>query len=152
MSDLLRVSINQKDNDLVTIEEELLLVKDYLELEKIRYENRLEYTFVVKPFSDLYKIPKFSIQLLVENAIKHGIDKYVDGGLIEIVVNDHKNFIDVSVKNPGKLIKNQSKGIGIDNLKKRLLIQFSGKANLFIKEESNNIVIATIQIPKDQNE
>jgi len=148
LSDLLRLSLNQNDNNLITIEEELFLVKDYLELEKIRYEDRLDNAFVVNASCNLYRVPKFSIQLLVENAIKHGIDKSIDGGLIEVIVSVTNDFIEIKVKNPGKINKNQPKGIGLENLKKRLLIQFNGNTTLTIQEESKNIVVATIQIPK----
>ncbi len=148
LSDLLRFSLNRKDSELITVEEELLLVNDYLELEKIRYENRLSFAFDISESSKVQKVPKFSIQLLVENAIKHGIDKFRKGGEIDITVLDDDNFITINVENPGTITENVSKGIGLENLKKRLLIQFNGDANFSIQQKSINLVATTIQIPK----
>jgi sensor histidine kinase YesM len=148
LSDLLRSSLDQKDNDLITINEELQLVRDYFELEKIRYENRLEYVINVESRLEANKIPKFSVQLLVENAIKHGIDKYIQGGCISISISSKDDFIQIIVENPGKIMLNPSKGIGLKNLNERLYILFDGKAHFVIEEKAENKVAVTIIIPK----
>ncbi len=148
LSDLLRSSLDQKDNELVLIKEELQLVRDYFELEKIRYENRLEYVIDVDSHVELNKIPKFSIQLLIENAIKHGIDKYIKGGCITIAIASKNDFIQIKVENPGKLNLNDTSGIGLKNLKERLQIQFDGKAHFVIEEKAENKVTVTMLIPK----
>ncbi len=148
LSDLLRSSLDQKDNELIIIKEELQLVRDYFELEKIRYENRLEYVIDVDPSLETNKIPKFSIQLLAENAIKHGIDKYIDGGAINISILNNNDCIQIDVMNPGKIMRKHSNGIGLKNLKERLHIQFDGKADFTIEEKTKNNVVATILIPR----
>lgn len=148
LSDILRSSIDQKDNELVSIKEELALVKDYFELEKIRYEDRLEYFIEVAPSLASYSIPKFSIQLLAENAIKHGIDKYMDGGAIHIKITAKNDSAQITVTNPGRLVQSQHQGVGLNNLQKRLHLQFDGKAHFTIQEKPKNNVVATILIPK----
>jgi hypothetical protein len=71
LSDLLRSSLYEKDKDLISIKEELSLVKDYIELEKMRFEERLQLEITLDNTLNKFKIPTLSIQLLVENAIKH---------------------------------------------------------------------------------
>ena len=73
LSDLLRSSLYEKDKDLIYIKNELSLVYDYIELEKMRFEERLQLKTNIDDEVINYKIPTLSIQLLVENAIKHNI-------------------------------------------------------------------------------
>ncbi|WP_106795025.1 sensor histidine kinase [Aquimarina sp. Aq78] len=148
LSDLLRSSLHQKDNELVSIKKELLLVEDYFELEKIRLEDRLEYVINLDASLEPFNIPKFSIQLLVENAIKHGIDKYIKGGFVNVSIMKENDFIVIKVENPGKIMMEKSKGIGLENLKERLNIQFDGKAHFSIKEKAKNLITANIKIPQ----
>jgi two-component system LytT family sensor kinase len=65
----------------------LALVYDYIELEKMRFEERLQLKTNIEEGLGQYKIPTLSIQLLIENAIKHGIDLIVDGGIIFLKIN-----------------------------------------------------------------
>ena len=136
LSDLLRSSLDQKDHELITIKDELQLVQDYFELEKIRYEDRLAYSIDVDPTLETYKIPKLSIQLLAENGIKHGIDNYIDGGTITISISMINDDIQITVTNPGRMMPKQGNGIGLKNLKERLHIQFDGKASFMIAEKT----------------
>lgn len=92
-------------------------------------------------------IPPLSIQALVENAVKHGIDKKKEGGLIEVRVEKEDGFLKISVQNPGRLIaEKQPSGVGLKNLKERLLLQFNGKAIFNIDELKDEKVLATILI------
>src|ERR1051325_1002234 len=82
LSDLLRTSLNSSDNILISIEEEMGMTRDYLELEKLRFEERLLTCIQTDRQLMKYAIPPLSIQNLVENAIKHGIARRKDGGCI----------------------------------------------------------------------
>ena len=148
LSQLLRTSLTVGNQQLITLETEIEFVKDYLFLEKIRYENRLSYSFDIDKNSLNVKIPPMSVQLLVENAIKHGIGKSKSGGVIQIKSLSEDNHFILSVKNSGKLKENlspMSAGIGIENLQKRLSFNFQEKAQLEVAEV-NNHVIALIRI------
>jgi len=151
LSDLLRSSLDQKDNELILIKDELQLVRDYFELEKIRYEDRLAYRIDIDHALDSYKVPQLPLlitQPLLENAIKHGIDKFINGGTIAICIALKPNGIQIRVTNPGRLKSKGSTGIGLKNLKERLQLQFDGKATFRISETNHNTVAATILIPK----
>lgn len=147
LSDLLRSSLYDKDKDLISIKEELSLVKDYIELEKMRFEERLQLDISVDKTLSKFKIPTLSIQLLVENAIKHGIDLIVKGGVINLTIKKQQDFVDISVVNPGKIKHKKTNGLGIINLQKRLEIQYKNKATFSLIELNANEVEAKITIP-----
>jgi len=147
LSDLLRSSLYEKEASLIAIKDELSLVEDYVELEKLRFEERLTVTIDVDDALKNLKIPLLSIQLLVENAIKHSIDKRLDGGLVHISIQKVNDFIEIIVKNPGKLHNENQRGLGLNNLKERLLLQYKKEAQFKIEELSSKIVKATLIIP-----
>jgi two-component system, LytTR family, sensor kinase len=129
LSELLRTSLTVGNTQLVTLESELNFVKEYLFLEKIRYEKRLTYTFEIDGRSLNVKIPPMSLQLLVENAIKHGIGKLKHGGEITIHTIYEKNTFILTVSNSGKVNPNFSPtGVGIKNLEKRLFLNYNDRA------------------------
>jgi LytS/YehU family sensor histidine kinase len=146
LSDLLRNSLYGKDDKLVTVIAEVNFVKDYLELEKLRFENRLQVNIVIDEELAKIFIPPFCIQALVENAIKHGIEKRKEGGLIEVKTEKKKGLIKISVQNPGKLDKGKQPGLGLENLAERLGLQYNGKARFEIEELPGEKILATILI------
>lgn len=147
LSDLLRSSLYEKEHLTISIAEELALVKDYVELEKLRFEERLTVTLNVDPALEYVKIPPLSIQLLVENAIKHGVDKQLEGGAVDISVQKQEDYVVVQVKNPGVLSKGEDAGVGLKNLSERLLLQYDGLARIEVETPSDNLVLATLIIP-----
>lgn len=148
LSELLRNSLNNNVERLVLLNDEINLVKDYLELEKIRFEERLQIKIEANVDSSKHLILPLSIQTLVENAIKHGIEKRKNGGFIHIKVDEVDNFLRISVQNSGMLSKEIKKsGIGLNNLKERLLLEYNGKASFEIKEMEEETVLVTILLP-----
>lgn len=148
LSQLLRTSLSMGNEQLVTFETEVSFVRDYLSLEKLRYENRLNYYFEVDKNSLNTKIPPMSLQVLVENAIKHGIGTSKEGGCILIKSTYKENVFLLSVINSGKLKHSNTfvnTGVGLKNLEKRLFLSFQNDA-LFKVNEQNNHVIASISI------
>ncbi|WP_223150983.1 sensor histidine kinase [Flavobacterium ajazii] len=148
LSELLRNSLDNSKGQLIVLDEEINLVRDYLELEKIRFEDRLEVKIEAEVDLSSHLILPFSIQLLVENAIKHGIEKRKNGGFITVNVEEKEGFLKIAVHNSGKLgqeIKNS--GIGLVNLKERLALQYNSAAFFEIKELENETVLATILLP-----
>ncbi|MFW0738538.1 sensor histidine kinase [Flavobacterium sp. T12S277] len=149
LSELLRNSLNNNIGQLVHLADEINLVRDYLELEKIRFEERLQVKIeVATALSDHLVLP-LSIQTLVENAIKHGIEKRKNGGFVAVKIEQESDLVKISVQNSGKLNKEikDSSGIGLNNLRERLLLQYKGKASFEIKEMQDETVLATILLP-----
>ena len=153
LSDLLRSSLYEKDKDLISIKEELTLVNDYIELEKLRFEERLAIDISMDKTLDNFKIPTLSIQLLVENAIKHGIDSKIEGGIVSVTIKKDTNLVIIEVQNPG-MLNNTKKiaGLGLKNLRERLAIQYKGKATFDLTEINNEFVLAIITLPIKNHE
>lgn len=154
LSDLLRSSLYEKDKDLITIKDELSLVQDYIELEKMRFEERLQLEITIDKTLMNFKIPTLSIQLLVENAIKHGIDLSVEGGIINLIIEKKNNSVEITVQNPGTINTNKtSSGLGLKNLQERLAIQYKGNAtfNLTATDKETVLAIITLPIITDEN-
>jgi LytS/YehU family sensor histidine kinase len=146
LAELLRTSLDFKNASEVFLNQEISLVEKYLKLEKIRFEDRLNYTIDMPYEVQFLKIPPMSIQLLVENAIKHGVSNSKKGGYITISGCRENDFLYIKVKNGGKITINSRRGIGLDNLDKRLLLNY-GKEAKFTLYEMSGEVVAEIQAP-----
>jgi sensor histidine kinase YesM len=148
LSDLLRTALYSRDVLLTTMKDELGLVKDYLELEKLRLEERLHFCIKTDDKINDVSILRFSIQILAENAVKHGIDKQKDGGQISIKVIPENDLIKITVQNPGEFnINTEREGLGIKNLTERLQLQYKGKAKFTITNNAGGTVLSTLIIP-----
>ncbi len=147
LSEILRNSLYRGNAMMVRLDEEIELVKDYLELESMRIEERLSFEFRIEVPAVSVMIPRLSLQLLVENAVKHGIAKRVTRGKLSIRVYEQESFLRIEVLNPGRLEQdNENTGIGLENLRNRLDIEYKGAATFNITEQNEN-VLATLSIP-----
>jgi two-component system, LytTR family, sensor kinase len=149
LSDLLRLSLNLGEQQRATLSEEIKLAENYLALEKLRFDNRLSYEFNVKADLDNVLIMPMSLNTLLENAVKHGIGKLKSGGKIFISASTDKNIVSITVENSGNYDpkpKSDEGGIGLENLRKRLALQFGDKASFTIMNQ-NKMVVATIKMP-----
>ena len=149
LSNLLRNSLQMGKKSQVSISEEVNLVREYLRLEKIRFEERLTYNIEVQ-VNDRIEIPPFLIQTMAENGIKHGISKSTDGGVIDICIYKKEENLYLEVTNTGgKFAPNNIEGIGIINTKRRLAIQYGDNAGFSIKNEKDKVV-AVVWINQNQ--
>lgn len=153
LSDLLRYSIQFDQYEKVSLEKELEVVKDYLELESIQLEERLNYEFKVAKDSWEISLPPMIIQTLVENAIKHSINELPNGGSILIESELSNDYLKILVKNTGQLKpvveadKGKRKGIGIKNARERLRLLYGENGTLAVENMNEHMVCATIKIP-----
>lgn len=148
ISDLLRYSIQFNAAEKVSLKEEIEIVKDYLFLEEIQFNERLKYTIEVDPETEAFEIPPMAIQILVENAIKHGLSIQKQGGEISIVTAKIDGFLSISVSNTGQLSSNNKReGIGIKNLMERMKILFGEFAEFELSNVDQNSVEAKLKIP-----
>ncbi|MCD6018968.1 MAG: signal transduction histidine kinase, LytS [Bacteroidetes bacterium] len=148
LSNILRNTLMMHKNKYITLEEELVLVKDYLELEHIRFEERLCFFFDIDPTTLSLNVPPMMIQTLVENGIKHGISKYPEGGSISINTKKLENTFLIEIINTGQLqLNNKSdSGFGVENTMNRLELLFGSKASFSLKNLDNKNVISKIII------
>jgi len=147
LSEMLRYSLTKNNQDTITLEREIKMIENYIELSKIHLEGRLTY-FNEIPSSLLgTEIPPMLIQMLIENAVKHGISDLEDGGIVFLKISESNNNLKIKVTNTGAInsAKNTTK-IGLKNIEERLRLLYTGKAKFTLSEE-NNMVTALIQIP-----
>ncbi len=146
LSNLLRSSLIFGKNEFISLKEELEIVKNYLDLEKIRFEERLMVTWELDSTLNGFMIPPFLMQTQAENAVKHGISKIVAGG--KIIIRTEKRdaqTVRLSVINNGKLSAKVDLGIGIENTKRRLDLLYKGKARFSLLQEGE-YVISSVEI------
>jgi hypothetical protein len=153
LSDLLRRILEYRNLSEISLEQELTLVESYLIMEQIRFDHRLKYTFEIEPSTINKKVLPMSLQLLAENAVKHGISQSKRGGTITIFSKIDENKLILGVRNTGKFIENDKKkdrqGIGLNNLKRRLLLRYN-LPNCLEITPLNDEVLATITMPMTQ--
>jgi two-component system, LytTR family, sensor kinase len=148
LSDLLRYSIQFNNKEKVSLEQELEVVQNYLNLESIQFEDRLRYNLEIKPETLELQIPPMAVQLLVENAIKHGIANLPKGGEVKIKSYLEDRTLVVEVLNTGQI--NQEKkgtGIGLKNASDRLKLIFGKLSALEIHNFNSEMVQAKFKIP-----
>ncbi|MCT7560390.1 sensor histidine kinase [Aliarcobacter butzleri] len=133
LSKFLRNAINKES--LVYLENEIFMVQTYVNIENIRFDNKI--VLHIDDYNDfkLIKIPKFSIQLLVENSIKHG---YL-GKELNIFITFEKNLLKVS--NDGKKNSNIKFKTGLSNLENRLRLLNIGELHFLIENENMTFCI-----------
>lgn len=125
LSRLFRYSINKEKSDWTTLEEELEMVQIYLEIEKIRFDERLTYSVDLPENLKEYRIPRFIIQPLVENAVKHGLAKLVKPGKIGIVVTSENDWLTIDVQDSGPAFPTDlNPGFGIQGIYDKLEILY----------------------------
>ncbi|WP_430411569.1 sensor histidine kinase [Kordia sp.] len=147
LSEMLRYSLNMNKVDAIPIAQELEIVDNYIALSKIQLEDRLVYEQDIKQDLTQIKIPPMVLQMLIENAIKHGVSNQKNGGKITLIVTDDNNKIILQVNNTGTLkTETDSTRIGLNNIKKRLELLYGNDATFTLKEVENEVQ-ATIEIP-----
>ena len=152
LSNILRSSLKAEKGETVSFNEELKIVKDYLALENMRFEDRLKVEYDVDEDTLDQQVPPMMLQTLVENAIKHGISKQVKGGLVKITSDFTGDFHLLSVQNTGYLNGMASnKGFGISSTQDRLQLLFGERAKFEIKQINATLVEATVLIPVSLN-
>ncbi len=147
ISNLLRYSLYESEKDVVPLEQEVEIVKDYLEIELLRYDNRIELTWDIdEPLLSVMVIP-LCLQTLVENAIKHTINQYSDGIFILIKAKIREESLHIIVENKGRIVASDRSGIGLKNTKERLALIFGDQASLSLTQKQEEVVQAKIIIP-----
>jgi len=150
LSNILRNTLMMEKNKLISFKDEIKIVYDYLNLEKIRYEERLNFTISQSDDTNHFQIPPLLLQTLVENAIKHGISKLPKGGSIDVNSEIKNQLLEIKISNDGKFEENSisDSGFGLKNSIERLKYLFGNTSFISINNENNKVVTRVI-IPKN---
>jgi LytS/YehU family sensor histidine kinase len=147
LSNILRSSIQVDKVEVTTLEKELLIVKDYLALEYIRFADRLKVEYDIDNNTMLNSIPPMMLQTLVENAIKHGLGKQPGDCFIKITSQLEGDKHVLKVQNNGVLLETETDGFGLQSTRERLNILYHGNAFFEINQCEPNLVTAKLIIP-----
>lgn len=148
LSNILRYSLDTVPEPSSSLEKELAIVRDYLEIQKSRFADKLEYEFEIDDSLKSHDVPTFAIQTLVENSIKHAGDNpdatsiriaaFVQNGNMVLNVSDNGNSFSAA---------DLKKGHGLDNLRERLKLIYKGNASVEIG--SGESASVSIIMPND---
>ncbi len=148
LSNILRSSMQSEKLETVPFEKELFIVKDYLALENMRFEDRLRIEYQINEETLDQPVPPMMLQTLVENAIKHGISKQIKGGVVKVISDFKNDYHEMIVQNTGYLNGSvNSEGFGISSTTNRLNLLYGDKAKFEIKQINGSLVEAKVRIP-----
>jgi sensor histidine kinase YesM len=158
LANMLRYSLQSGQLETVPFADELRIVEDYLALELIRHENRLQIRWEVADelAAATVPVPPMLLQTLVENAVKYGISTRREGGELQISARIVGDSLQLRVTNPGDLAEpvsavaaraGSSTGVGLRNASERLKLLYGDRASLVLLPEPAGCVTADVRIP-----
>lgn len=151
LASLLRFSINTNQSSLVSLEQEIKIVRDYLEIESTRFGSRLRYEISVPQNLAAVKLPPLALQTIVENSIKHVASQRTSPVSIAVTATQHNNICELTVTDDGSgfSLSDISPDHGLANLIGRLELLFGDSAQLTVNRLDHSTAV-TISIPSGQ--
>lgn len=149
LSDMFRYSINRNNEQFLTVTEEVEIVRTYLEIEQIRFGEKLKYVIDVDSSCMELKIPRFLIQPLVENAIKHGVSKIEGTGIVQLDIKQVNDKLNIKVSDNGPFFQEGLVGgYGIQGIYDLLNLIYGDKAELSWQNEPEKSISIRIDLVK----
>jgi two-component system, LytTR family, sensor kinase len=151
LSDLLRMSLESAGTQITTLNRELEFVHCYLDIEKVRFEERMHVIFDIAPETLDAQVPHLLLQPLVDNAVKHGISKVPGGGEIRITVNAQNGELQLKVADNGPGLKSLStfpaNGFGLRITRERLESLYGRNHSLEVVSPADGGLTICVRIP-----
>ena len=148
LSKLFRYTTGRSDDEYYdTIDSELEMVRTYLQIEQVRFGDRLKFEVQVEdPALSKLTIPKFLLQPIVENAVKHGISKLPDAGCIRVHIFEKADWLYLCVQDNGPAFsENLSSGYGLRSIQEKLQLLYQNDASVEMRNEPNKHVVLKIK-------
>lgn len=151
LSSLFRKVLNASEKEFHRLSDEITLVEDYLKIEKVRLEDRLNYKINVDPQIEEFFVPTLILQPLVENAIVHGISKLRGGGSVNVHCSKSAADLSVTIRNTKKPDEpvNENR-FGISGILERLNLHYGENYSFNIQTEQDEFIVEMI-IPAEAN-
>ncbi len=146
----LRAALPQMREGSTTLGKEIALCRAYLEILKVRMEDRLQFAIAVPQGLASAQFPPMMLQSLVENAIKHGLEPKAEGGSLTISADVADGNLRVTVADSGlgfAAAARPGTGVGLANVRERLAALYGGRARLSIEANTPSGTIATVEVP-----
>jgi sensor histidine kinase YesM len=146
--DWLRIALARARSDKATLDDELDMLENYLQILKIRFGDRLNWRFEVSEKARFVTFPPMLLQPLVENAVRHGIEPKLGGGSLRITAQSDENKLTVSVHDDGVGFSSDAQfGAGLENVHARLTALFGKSGNLVLESNADAGLTVTLEIP-----
>lgn len=143
LSKLFRYSINTQNENLTSVKEEVEIVKTYLDIEKVRFGNHVQFIFEVEEEVLNFQIPRFILQPLVENALKHGLSK--TQGIIKVSILNQPDYLELKVHDNGTPFpKELNSGYGLQSTFDKLSLLYQQNYELHILNQPEKQIRITI--------
>jgi hypothetical protein len=154
LNSILRTTLQRRSPEKVPFTEELQLVESYLAIQKVRFADRIEIKIQTTPEARRGLVPSFLLQPLVENAVRHGIERKKSGGCIQTRAERLGNRLWMQVRDNGHgtsgVQHSEGHGIGLNNIRERLAFFYPGEHNLQIETPPDGGYQVTIEIPFEE--
>jgi LytS/YehU family sensor histidine kinase len=147
LSSLLRTALESSGSDLIPLREKLKFIREYLDLETMRFGPRLRVDWSIDPSTGAILVPQLILQPLVENAIRHGIASSRENGWIEVAARRGKNAVELQIRNSAAPGKPEGMGLGLHNTASRLQHLYSGEGTLSFAVSDGGTATATLVLP-----
>lgn len=145
----LRISLSRSRQDTTTVGQEMDTVRAYLNIFKVRMGERLRFRIDMADGTASSLFPPMLVQPLVENAIKHGLEPKLEGGEINIRVEERGDVLRVEITDTGIGFQGETaSGIGLSNVRERLHTLYGDGARLILEENHPYGMRASIEVPK----
>jgi LytS/YehU family sensor histidine kinase len=148
LSDLLRYSLDHAGKHVVPLAQELAILERYLEIQTLRFSDRLAARIDIPDELRDALVPALLLQPLVENAIRHGVERATEPGAIEVSARRAGDSLEIEVFNTGSLQSGVA-GVGITNTRDRLAQLFGARGELVVAEQRGGVV-ARVAIPLER--
>ncbi|HJQ38159.1 MAG TPA: histidine kinase [Thermoanaerobaculia bacterium] len=146
LSDLLRYTLDHAEEQRVALEEEAAILKRYLDIQHVRFADRLDVRIDIAPETARAAVPTLLLQPLAENAIRHGVAQTASPSRVEVRAFRDDGFLRIEMFNTGTLREERREGIGLRNTAERLR-QLYGDAHRFTLHNARGGVVTEIAIP-----
>ena len=150
LSDFLRRLLADTSRHQVALAEEMEFAQKYLDIQKVRFADRLKFDIHVPPDLLVAQVPTFILQILLENAIKHGIARRAQGGNVRILASRNNGTLTLSVYNDGPPILSGEtipSGIGLTNMRTRLQGLYGDAFDLHLRNQHPHGVEVSVSLP-----
>lgn len=148
LSDFIRYSLKHRENEYVSLREEIGRMKDYLAIEKVRFGEKLIYRIDTSEECYEVQVPTMILQPLIENAIRHGVYESLTPVEIEFSCTLVDGYLNLQIKNDFDPMHPARKGtgVGLQNVSERIRLAYDSKGSIFWKVDSKKFIV-TLNIP-----
>ncbi|MEO0895336.1 MAG: sensor histidine kinase [Bacteroidota bacterium] len=148
LSDIMRYTIYEGEEEFVPLENEVNYLEDYIDLHKIRYSKKVDIV-VRKDIQHPHRIAPLLLVVPLENAFKHGVESLASDAFIEMAIKTSPRGISFFIQNNYEPVKGRKKGIGMENLSKRLALIYPDQHNLEITQTEDTYSLS-LEIESDE--